>query len=77
MTELLRHAAHNTKEILDYAAQACAHLAGDDARSNAAGILIDPALYLANLKAAKRAIEQAIGAHLVTSWPSEEDYHAL
>lgn len=77
MTEILRHAAHNTGQILDYADQARGLLAGDGARSNGAGVLADPRDYLGALRAAREAIDKAITLHEATGWPSSEDYHAL
>lgn len=78
MTEILRHAAHNTRIILDHADQARAALAGDGgARINAAGVLANPHDYPACLRAAREAIDRAIALHGATNWPDPSDYHAL
>ena len=53
-------------------------LAGDGrARSNSAGVLVDPGGYLRTLEATRELIDQAIALHAATNWPDESDYHEL
>ena len=78
MTNTLADASRNTAHVIALADRARELLAGDgEPRVNAAGILADPAGYLASMKAARELIEQALAVHTATGWPSSADYRAL
>jgi hypothetical protein len=77
MTAVLAAAARSTTQILDLADRAAVALRGAGPRSNAAGVLSNPANFLDDLRAARELIDRAIVLHAGTNWPSESDYHAL
>lgn len=73
--QTIEKASAATDDVLAHVETAQVALRGFNGRIiNGAGVLADPSQRLADLRAAKEAIDAALNAMAETSWPKEQDY---